>query len=136
MPRPCFHMIIIIALIGAIYLEARPCRAGEVIDMNPEQVAALLAENPDIAVIDLRTPPEFREGHLKGAININAIAPDFERLLRNDKRLQDHDWLVYCRTGHRSSNAMPVLQRVAEKNIYHLEKGIESWIKAGYDLEK
>ena len=36
-----------------------------------------LAAEPNVFLIDVRTPEEYAEGHLRGASNIDWIAPDF-----------------------------------------------------------
>ncbi len=55
-------------------------------------------------VIDVRTPEEFAEGHLEGAVNIDLSAPDFA------DRVGELDpagaYVVYCRSGNRSAAAV------------------------------
>ena len=110
--------------------------AAEVVDLEPERALAVIAESPELVIIDLRTPPEFNEGHVPGAININAVAPNLGRLLTNDERLRGRDWLVYCRNGHRSQEALPAMQRVARGTIYFLVGGVAAWTRAGHALAK
>ncbi len=110
--------------------------AAEVVDVEPERASAVIAENPELVIIDVRTPPEFNEGHIQNAININGVAPDFERQLVNDERLKNRNWLIYCRTGNRSKEALPAVKRVARGVVYHLIGGTTAWIKAGYPLTK
>ncbi len=55
-------------------------------------------------LLDVRTPGEFAEGHLDGAINIDVQSADFEAQLgRLDP---DVPYIVYCRTGNRSGQAI------------------------------
>jgi rhodanese-related sulfurtransferase len=57
----------------------------------------------DRVVIDVRTPAEFEEGHVSGALNIDVEAADFDtRIGELDK---DGAYLVYCRSGRRSAIA-------------------------------
>lgn len=55
------------------------------------------------AVIDVRTPAEFAESHVDGAVNIDVQDPSF------DQRIAELDaagsYLVYCRSGNRSAQA-------------------------------
>jgi rhodanese-related sulfurtransferase len=55
-------------------------------------------------ILDVRTPQEFAEGHLEGAVNLDVNAADFTT------RLRDLDpagrYLVYCRSGNRSKQAI------------------------------
>ncbi|MDX2375854.1 rhodanese-like domain-containing protein [Microbacterium sp. LRZ72] len=58
---------------------------------------------PDAVIIDVRTPAEYDEGHLEGAVNIDVSASDFdERMSQLDP---DGEYFVYCRTGNRSAQA-------------------------------
>lgn len=55
-------------------------------------------------VIDVRTPSEFAEGHLEGAVNIDVSAPDFaDRIGELDPA---GTYVVYCRSGNRSAAAV------------------------------
>ena len=108
--------------------------AGKVVNVTPEEAATTIAAQASLVIIDLRTPAEYNEGHIEGAININAVSPDFERRLRNNELLKDHDWLVYCRSGNRSKNVLPALRRISNGIIFHLRGGIMAWNKAGYSL--
>jgi len=55
-------------------------------------------------ILDVRTPQEFAEGHLEGAVNLDVNAADF------GTRLRELDpagrYLVYCRSGNRSKQAI------------------------------
>ena len=55
-------------------------------------------------IIDVRTPAEFAEGHLQGAINIDVQSPDFrEQVMAFDT---DGEYFIYCRSGNRSGQAI------------------------------
>lgn len=86
------------------------------------------ARKPHV-LIDVRTPEEFKSGHIPGAINI-----DVQVLAQ---RLQDipHDKAVvlYCRSGNRSSYAAHILQRAGYAEVYDLGS-IGDWRAAGYPI--
>ncbi len=59
-------------------------------------------------ILDVRTPEEYAEGHLDGAVNIDAFAPDFaEQLVALP---QDEDYRVYCKAGGRAAKAVGILE--------------------------
>ncbi|QKJ19083.1 rhodanese-like domain-containing protein [Microbacterium hominis] len=59
---------------------------------------------PDTTIVDVRTPAEYAEGHLEGAVNIDVTASDFDaRLSELDP---EADYVVYCRSGNRSAQAV------------------------------
>lgn len=65
-------------------------------------------EVPDGAVIiDVRTPDEYAEGHLDGAVNINLQSGSFEQEIAEQPL--DGTYIVYCRTGNRSAQAVAIM---------------------------
>lgn len=65
-------------------------------------------EVPEGAVIiDVRTPDEYAEGHLEGAINVNLQSGSFEQQIAEQPL--DGTYIVYCRTGNRSAQAVSIM---------------------------
>jgi phage shock protein E len=92
--------------------------------------AALKA--PDTAIIDVRTPAEFSEGHLPGAVNIDVQSPDFAAQVAGlDPSIP---YAVYCRSGNRSQVAIDVMAQNGLTNVYHLGGGIGAWQQAGGEV--
>lgn len=57
-------------------------------------------------IVDVRTPKEFREKHVTGAINLPV-----EEIMKGNIRLpKDKEIVVYCRSGSRSKKSMKILQ--------------------------
>lgn len=80
---------------------------------------------PDVQLVDVRTPEEFSEGHLENAINIDVSADDFdEKVASLDK---EKPVMVYCKMGGRSAKAGTRLKELGFKNITDLEGGITNW---------
>ncbi len=80
---------------------------------------------PDVQLVDVRTPEEFNEGHLENAINIDVTADDFDAKVASlDK---EKPVMVYCKLGGRSSKAATRLKELGFKNISDLEGGITNW---------
>lgn len=69
----------------------------------------------ETVIIDVRTPGEFNDGHLKRAINIpyKQIAEDIP-LYVEDK---DRPIMVYCRSGRRSGIAKKTLEKNGYTNV-------------------
>ena len=42
---------------------------------------------------------------------------------------------VYCKSGHRSALAIPLMHRLGYKNAISMKEGYEGWAKAGYPVE-
>jgi len=91
-------------------------------------------ENPDFVLIDIRTPEEFMSGHIGGAININYHDADFvEKLDRLDK---NKTYLIYCRTGRRSSDTIDVMKRLKFHTVYRILGDIVRWKAEGLPVVK
>jgi len=76
-------------------------------------------------VLDVRTPKEFAEGHLNGAVNINYFDKDFKaQVAKLDKSKPVY---VYCHSGGRSAKAMTIMQGEGFKTVYNLTGGYSAW---------
>lgn len=62
----------------------------------------------DRIVIDVRTPAEYAEGHLEGAVNINLQSGTFGQQIAN--LAKDGAYLVYCHSGNRSAQAASIMK--------------------------
>lgn len=108
---------------------------AEITPISVERAAARLEkEDSEVVVVDIRTPEEFAQGHIKGAININLNADDFAKKL--GKLDRDKTYLMHCRSGGRSSASIPVWERLGFKNVLHLTSGTLGWAKEGQPLVK
>jgi rhodanese-related sulfurtransferase len=87
-----------------------------------------------LVVLDIRTAEEFAGGHLGDAINIDYYADDFEtRLAELDL---DVPYIMYCNSGNRSSNALPVMDSLGFSEVYELAGGIQAWNGANLPIEQ
>lgn len=85
--------------------------------------AATQAEG--VTVIDVRTPEEFAEGHLPGAINLDVQDPAFSVLVTELD--PDANYAIYCRSGNRSRAAQEFLTQMGVTHTVGLEGGIAAW---------
>jgi rhodanese-related sulfurtransferase len=60
------------------------------------------------AVVDVRTPGEFAEGHLDGALNIDWQGANFAAEISNLDPAADY--VIYCRSGNRAGQAISFMQ--------------------------
>ena len=86
-----------------------------------------LMNSPESVLMDVRTPPEVREGFIVNTnlfIDINN-EPFAERIQNLDKT---KTYLVYCRSGARSARACRIMEEKGFKGpLYNLAKGIIGW---------
>ena len=89
----------------------------------------------DYVLVDVRTPAEYEEAHLKGAINID-VKDSLTFMSKVKEQLpKDKTIMVYCRSGHRSSMAADKLGANGYK-VINLGGGITAWKKAGKETVK
>ena len=118
-----------LALVLMIAAAVVPVGAGSrVTDVTVEQAHELIQKQSgksDFVILDVRTPAEFREGHIEGVVLLDISASEFETRLS----ALDHakTYLVYCRTGNRSSRAVQTMERLGFRSIYHMHQGIVGW---------
>lgn len=71
-----------------------------------QQAPQQAAEN--VTYIDVRTPEEYRQGHVEGALNLDIQQEGFiDELGKLDK---GRKYLVYCRSGNRSEQAVEIMR--------------------------
>ena len=75
--------------------------------------------------LDVRTKTEYDKKHVKNAINIPLYELNESISLLND----NSNYLVYCRSGYRSSVASSILKRNKINNIINVSEGINGLVK-------
>jgi phage shock protein E len=94
--------------------------------VEPATLGARIAwADRSLVVLDVRTPAEFAEGHLPGAINIphTELAARIAEL----EAARDRDIVVYCRTGNRTAQALETLGKSGFKRVLHLKGDYTRW---------
>ncbi len=87
----------------------------------------------DVQLVDVRTPEEYREGHIKNSLNINVQGSSFEaEVAKLDKK---KPVMVYCRSGGRSASAQRMLIDMGFAEVINLDGGIRGWQSAGKPVE-
>jgi rhodanese-related sulfurtransferase len=94
----------------------------------------LLIDSTTSVVIDLRTPEEFKKGHIKGAINMDYNSADFEQQI--EKLNKQKAYYIYCENEERSGKAAVYMKAQGFCNILVLRDGFHSWKKMGYEVVK
>ena len=70
-------------------------------------------------LLDVREEYEYQEGHVKGAVNL----PLREILEKKDSLPKNKDIYVYCRSGHRSADAVNFLKSLGFEKVHNIEGG-------------
>lgn len=86
--------------------------------------------DPEAPIIDVRSSQEFAEGHLDGAINANAMAPDFAKVIGGLELPKAGPVYLYCRSGNRSKMATGQLQSLGYIGAVNIG-GFDALVAAG-----
>jgi phage shock protein E len=96
--------------------------------LEPADFAAAL-KRPGTTLLDVRTPAEFADGHLEGAVNIDVESADFPA--QAAQLDPGATYAVYCHSGNRSKTAMNFLAGQGFTSMFDLAGGITAWTGDG-----
>ena len=103
-------------------------------NLSPKEFCARIAANPDVVIIDVRSPGEFEGtttsvetyGRFNKAINVNVN--QLSNRLQELSQYKGKEILVYCSQNHRSPRAAYYLNMQGFDNIKNMSGGLS---KAG-----
>ena len=108
--------------------------AQQVTPINSTDVQAKLKKEKNWVILDVRTAEEFKDGHIKGAINIDIKQPD--ALAKIDKLDHNAKYIVHCRTNHRSKIAVDHMVQSGFKTVFQMTDGFTGWSANNLDIQK
>jgi len=99
--------------------------------IDTEQLRALIAADPAIRVLDVRTGGEFDTVHIPGSYNV-----PLDTLAEHARDLAevDHPVVLVCKSGARADQAHSKLTDAGKQRLHLLDGGLDSWIAAGGDV--
>jgi rhodanese-related sulfurtransferase len=107
-------------------------RDASVTHLTAEQAREVLKDTT-VFLLDIRTEAEFAEGHIDGAYLLPLQV--LEARIAEISQYKNNQVLIYCRSGNRSKRGLEILQKNGFTRILHLQKGIISWLQAGYEIK-
>lgn len=108
-------------------------------ELFPWDLEESLGENPDLLLLDVREPYEFKAMHIRGAINVprgileTACDYNYEETIPELVEARERDIVVICRSGKRSALAAWVMQQMGYRKVRSLKTGMRGW--SDYDQE-
>ena len=124
-----------IVLVFAVLLFAVAVQAEQTVtNASAQEIYKLIHEQGgQVTFIDVRTPEEYNDGHIKGAILMPVIDSDFPEKI--GELPKDKTYVVYCRSGNRSQYGKKIMV-AAGLSVIHMDGGILAWKRAGYPVVK
>lgn len=108
--------IIIILSVSFLFLA---CSNKGYKNLNIEKAIKLVNSSTNLIILDVRTREEYLSGNIPNAINIDVLSQDFKSKI--DMLDKNKEYLIYCRSGNRSSIASSIMSTNGFINIYNLE---------------
>lgn len=88
----------------------------------------------DAVVLDVRTPSEYADGHVPGAVNLDIHDPEFDQKIEHlDK---SKTYLVHCAKGVRSATAVKKMSGLGFAGLFDFHGGFSAWENAHKPIEK
>jgi rhodanese-related sulfurtransferase len=108
---------------------------GFYLNIKTAQAEKLIREHEgkgDMVILDVRTPGEYTDGHISGAVNIDFWSKGFaDSVSKLDPK---QVYLVYCTSGVRSGGAMKKMRKLGFERIYNMKSGMFGWRAAKLPL--
>ena len=96
-------------------------------DVDVTEANAMIAQNKDLVILDVRTPEETDKGIIPNAIIIDFYNDNFDsEIAKLDK---SKPYLVYCRSGGRSVGASNKMIDAGFEDVTNMKGGYTAWSK-------
>ncbi|MDD4894626.1 MAG: MBL fold metallo-hydrolase [Candidatus Omnitrophica bacterium] len=101
--------------------------------ISPREAMALIAKDPQVKLLDVRSALEFIQVHIKDSTNvpIDIIPAKIDELSQFKQ-----GYIVFCRTGNRSPMAADMLIQAGIHNVKVMDGGMQRWQKEGLPVIK
>ena len=97
--------------------------------VRPTELSELLAEHPEIRLLDVRTPAEYESVHIRGAYNV-----PLDLLAEHGAEIRTtvaEPVVLVCQSGQRARKAEEALKAAGMPNLHVLDGGVNGWVATG-----
>lgn len=104
--------------------------------INVYKANDIISANKDVVVLDVRTPKEFAQGHIAGAVNINIHNSAFSQQVATLDR--DTLYIVHCAVnprGGRGDKSIHIMNQLGFSNLLSLDGGLNAWKRADLPIK-
>jgi rhodanese-related sulfurtransferase len=100
----------------------------------PKDLVEMMNNNKELIIIDTRIKEYFKEGHIKGAVNLPYT--NMKKMTKVLKNEMSKDIVIYSEDGERSKKVCDILSNLGFSKIKNLHGGIKNWIDSGGEAVK
>lgn len=96
--------------------------------ISPVEAATLIEQHQkdsNFVLLDIRTPGEYKSGHIKNAALLDFRSATFSRSL--EQLNKNKTYLIYCRSANRSGKALAMMKKMGFTRVYNMGKGLVGW---------
>lgn len=130
--RLLFAFALLYALTGCSQKPPHSQSGDVVVLAAPINFAHLLTTEKGI-LLDVRTPAEWKKGHLKDALHLDIFNDNFEAAIN---QLDTNATIyVYCASGGRSSEAAEMMHKKGFRKVVDMDGGLRAWQNEGLPVE-
>jgi hydroxyacylglutathione hydrolase len=101
-------------------------------DLPQMSVHDLRRNGAHVELLDVRTPAEWKQGHIPGARHV--FVPELRKRARELDR--GRPIITYCDSGFRANIAASLLRREGFERVWNIPGSMQAWKRAGYPIEK
>ncbi len=103
------------------------------LEISAQELQKIIDTNPEIILLDVRTPGEYVRGKIANSINlpVDEVSDEIEKIIP-DKNASVY---VYCLSGSRSVYAVEEMMMLGYKNVFNLTNGLLAWRIGGFKEE-
>lgn len=129
-------LFLLIAFVSLTFLSCKEkqTEGDSVVELITVEEMDSLLDMGKVQLIDVRTPKEYNEGHIEGAMNIDFRDENFKDLIA--KADKSKPIAVYCGRGGRSGKCSAYMKKAGFTKIYDLDGGITEWKFKGKKVVK
>jgi rhodanese-related sulfurtransferase len=129
MKKCLFILVVAITLAGCTSKEDKATST-----LSPQAFQSQLQTTPEAVLLDVRTLEEVQTERIKGEINFDFKAPEFDLLIKGLDKTKPY--FVYCASGVRSGKAAEKMKEQGFEKVYTLEGGLKAWRAAGLPVQQ
>jgi phage shock protein E len=126
-------ILLLCALLGGICAPLPATEPAPTISQQ-ELLTRLERKDPDVVVLDVRTPAEYAAGHVPGARNVPH--DQLTAKLGELSSLKDKHVVLYCRSGRRTALAEKTLRDAGFTRLLHLQGDYLAWEAESQPVER
>lgn len=102
--------------------------------ISPAELQRMIADGRPIDLIDVRTPAEFSQVHLRCARPVPLDKLDPAELIRARNGCAGEPLYVICKAGGRGAKACEKLAAAGLEQVFNVEGGTDACIRAGLEV--